>query len=280
MVGTSSLELLAEETAPFKPTVGDVDHPQLGCCVQPQVEEQICEAVHLALSRSSGSLKRKVYAPILGESRNGRLDLSDMSTVAPDLWEGQRAKYPGHVVFELVTPASWQAELSRTYIDTALDLLDLQSDVVLCLALFSDPEFNSVPDWFKIAFASVSASSILLEVLIAMRRAAIFASFDRVNSDRQHERVIGWRWWRAYFHCIFLNYLGIPVDFMVAPFRFSRFGHHPDGRNVGSRPGHDLPINYVAHAAIEGFITGRRIISKIPKLLLEDGLLFWMTVYI
>jgi len=209
---------------------------------------------------------KTLYIPILP---GGMSDLSKIMDKEPV----DKSEFPGSLVWELYTPETWQSTLSQFVTKAAFEILDMQSDLIMCASIWNDQVYDAVPMDVKIVYVGITLVTFLMEIGSAL----VFAC--RHHGDADHG-LMGLPKMKAMFNTFFLNFLSAPVDLIVAPFRLSPTGAHDLGRNIGYSIEQRAPLVLKGETALHKFLDNRTFVTKLPKIFLEDVVLFGLTVYI
>jgi len=211
-----------------------------------------------------GKPRTRLYLP---NGPDHRSDLARVTTERP----GDAAQWPGYECWDVVTTNAWLEQLTGFAQTSAFEMIDLQSDVTLAASIFIDEEYTGVPMKLKVTFLVVTVLSILLELAIAFQQA-----LKAKNSNEPASRN-----WRYVAMSTYLNWIATPVSIIVAPKRFAAFGMHRFGRNIGSIvESAGLPIILSGQSGQIDYLQSRTFFVRLPKVFLENILLFALTVYI
>lgn len=204
-----------------------------------------------------------LYVPIHG---NLKLDLGNMTTERPP----DADEWPGYQVWTHVDLSMWQSQLVNFCMTAAFELIDLQSDITLALAVCIDRAYGAVPFHFKASFVLLTALSMLLEFGIALNQVRAHKSKD--------PRYLSWRFLAQSW---ILNWVAARVEVQVAPARMSPYGAHQLGRNLGSSvETSGYPLMMMGFSGIENFLRTRAFLVRLPKVFFENILLFALTIWI
>lgn len=194
-------------------------------------------------------------------------DMANMSTTLPP----DANEFPGGDIWELITKESWQHELLTFALDSAFELMDLQSDITMCVSIAVDDSYDNVPKTLKALFCAITALCLWLELAIAIKK---------TRQVERHEGLAGFHWWSAMTTTSMLNYLAAPVELMVAPMRLGPFGANDASRNLGSVPEQPYPLVYRGGSGMVDYLNQRTFFVRLPKIFLENIVLWSLLLYI
>lgn len=222
-------------------------------------------ALH-AESNQTGSWRTDtLYVPIL---RGGRSSLSKIQVERPS----DADSFPGYTVWRCITATAWKTMLIEFAIRFCFDVIDLQSDVIMSIALFSSHVYSQVPMILKIAFAGLVLLTCLFENLLALRE---------VRQSQAHSKDPDVHTWTFLLTGWFLNWAGASVELQVVPHRWCEYGNHRLARNLGSLKETDgRPLVMVGYTGFENYLNLRVFLPRLPKVFLENLCLFVLTAYI
>lgn len=217
--------------------------------------------------KKDGNRNTKVlFVPVMP---GGMSDLSKITAEEP----ADTSEFPGSICFELYTAESWQSRLSSFVQKSTFEMIDMQSDLIMCASIWYDKVYDDVPSTIKIAYVSITLVTFAMEVGSAL----VFAVRHHEEADHG---LVGFHRAKAFFNTFFLNFLSAPVDLIVAPFRLSPPGAHDLGRNIGYSIEQRGPLVLRGETALHKFLDNRNFVTKLPKIFLEDVVLFGLTVHI
>jgi len=252
----------------------------------PPQQEEAADEIALRENHRRGKVASKAIAKFLREERaqtgtrntvvyiqtlpGKRCDLGQISSkVVGDMHE-----FPGTTKWEVITNLSWEKQLVSFGVSSAYELVDLQSDLTVCVSIFTDAAYSNVPHTYKAVFAVLVAASILLGVGIAVYETMSHQTVDHDEVDSTYVH-----WCEKFVTKCVLNYLSAPIELMVAPFRMSPFGGHLLGRNVGFNIDERGPIILKGETGIVPWLTSRQFLVKLPKVALQNIIVFGLTLY-
>lgn len=188
--------------------------------------------------------------------------------------------FPGATCVYPMSKYQWHGTLSAWVMEAGFDIADVLSDTQLCFALFFEVPYEAVPTWLRFTFVGVSSVSLVLELLTAWHEVHIQ---DKVWLNRLRQRHGCWHFMKAWVSAVFLRYLSIPIKLEDASLFFSppEISHSTlcrdcGGANIGKHP--DIPA-WVSEAKVaDEYADVRSFIVKLPRVFLEDFVLFALTV--
>jgi len=196
----------------------------------------------------------------------GKASLSQILSEAP----ADTQDLENYDEWHVITTNEWMSYLASLGLSSAFEILDLNSDLTLLLAVFIDSAYADVPLVLKLTFALLTFLSLLLAIGISLGSA--YTSRQHVEPKSRNTMYL--------ILCTFLNWISTPVFLMVAPQRLAPYGQHFLGRNVGySKDTRGLPVVCRGNAALVSYLSQRTFRTQLPKVFFENILLFALTVY-
>lgn len=181
--------------------------------------------------------------------------------------------FPAAQVFYPLGQYQWSSLIFDWAFDAALDAIDILSDANMCACLWIDTTYGIVPFKIKVAYVGLTVISLGLEM--------IFAGKEVYDNDLTwladvKKRHGGLSFYIQYAKMTLLRYFAVPHQLLNAGFFYK--SKDSGGRDANANG--KFPVCSYPNICGAEYTERRNFVSKLPKVVIEDMLLFALTVYI
>lgn len=197
-------------------------------------------------------------------------------------YERKFDKFPGATCVYPMSKYQWHEKLAGWALYAGLEVTSKLSALQICIAFWQEDAYVAVPVWTRIAFIALFAAGVSIEIYSSW--ADVYEA-DNCWMRRVYARHGCFSYIRAYLCAIFLRVLSIPTKLEDASMFFSppracssHVRRDCVGFNISDIP--DIPAWVSESRAADGYADRRGYVVKVPRIIIQDWLLFLLTAYI
>lgn len=185
--------------------------------------------------------------------------------------------YPGCILLEARTNGVWDGRMWSYSLKAANELANLQAGLLFCLDLGITSQYDHVSWIEKALFIGGFSIAQVLGFCVAVRRVQ-FTSGKYLTPPDNANFCERWAIFKDFVVECFLDFVSCPSELRDAPQDFGPVKNH--GMVGGYNQAGKVPLIALGVEAQYNFESDRSFLSRIPRVLLHDGLCFIVLLHL